>query len=122
MYFGTYPIPNIPLHRSIVVAVDQCANGYGWTATAPSPALGCYLLAGGGCSGVSLRKPHTTRKDDFPDGYTYPPHLMPRDPDPQGSSRVDMLTHPHTTADCVAGVVTVTAGMDSWGCCRYHGN
>ena len=27
--------------------------------------------------------------------------------DPQGSSRVDILTHPSTTAACAAGVVTV---------------
>ena len=31
-------------------------------------------------------------------------------PDPQGSSRVDILTHPYTTAAYAARVVTVTAG------------
>ena len=34
-------------------------------------------------------------------------------PDPHGPGRVDMLTHPYTTATCAAGVVTGTAGRDS---------
>ena len=58
-------------------------------------------------------------------------------PDPQGSSRVDILKHPYTTAACAAGVtaacaagvtvacaagvVTVTTRRDS-SRCRYHGN
>ena len=36
--------------------------------------------------------------------------------DPQGSSRVDILTLPDTTAACAAGVLTVTAGGDSSHC------
>ena len=42
-------------------------------------------------------------------------------PDPQGSGRVDILTHPYTTIACATGVVTGTAGRDS-SRCRYHGN
>ena len=42
-------------------------------------------------------------------------------PDPQGSGRVDIITHPYTMAACPAGVVTGTAGWDS-SRCRYHGN
>ena len=39
--------------------------------------------------------------------------LISTAPDPQGPSRVDILTHPYTTAACAAGVVTATAGRDS---------
>ena len=33
-------------------------------------------------------------------------------PDSQGSSWVDKLTHPYTTAACSAGVLAVTTGRD----------
>ena len=32
---------------------------------------------------------------------------------PQGSGRVDVLTHPYTTAACAAGIVTATTSRDS---------
>ena len=38
---------------------------------------------------------------------------VPTAHDSQGSSRADILTHPHTTAVCVVVVETVTAGRDS---------
>ena len=66
------------------------------------------------CWRMSLRKSHT-------------PGMMPfrvnisTAPDPQGSSRVNMPTHPYTTAACAAGAVTGTAGKDSWRY-RYRGN
>ena len=44
-------------------------------------------------------------------------------PDPQGSSRIDILTHPSTKVACAAGAETVTAGRDSSSCrYSYHGN
>ena len=48
---------------------------------------------------MSLRKSHATRKGDVPDSYGVSAVL-----DPQGSGRVDMLTHPYTVAACAAGV------------------
>ena len=42
-------------------------------------------------------------------------------PDPQGIGRVDILTHPYTTAACAAGEVTGTARRDSLRY-RYSGN
>ena len=42
-------------------------------------------------------------------------------PDPQGSGRVDIFTHPYTTAARAAGVVTRTAGRDS-SRYRFRGN
>ena len=45
----------------------------------------------------------------------------PTAPDPQGTGRVDILTHPYTTIAYAAGVVvTGTAGRDS-SRCRYSG-
>ena len=41
------------------------------------------------------------------------PVAMSTAPDPQGSSRVDTLTHPYKTVACPAGVVTGTIGRDS---------
>ena len=35
------------------------------------------------------------------------------EPDPQGTGRVDIHTHPYTTAACAAGVVTKTTDRDS---------
>ena len=35
------------------------------------------------------------------------------EPDPQGTGRVDIITHPYTTIACAAGVVTRTADRDS---------
>ena len=35
------------------------------------------------------------------------------EPDPQGTSRVDIHTHPYTTAACAAGVVPKTTDRDS---------
>ena len=42
-------------------------------------------------------------------------------PDPHGSGRVDILTHPYKTAACAAGVGTGTADRDS-SRYRYSGN
>ena len=42
------------------------------------------------------------------------------EPDPQGSSRVDIKTHPYTAVACAAGVVTVTAGRHSSRCHREN--
>ena len=39
------------------------------------------------------------------------------EPDPQGTGRVDIHTHPYTTAACVAGVKTKTTDRVS---SRYH--
>ena len=34
--------------------------------------------------------------------------------DPQGTGRIDIHTHPYTTAACAAGVVTKTTDRDSF--------
>ena len=39
--------------------------------------------------------------------------VISTEPDPQGTGRVDILTHPYTTAACAAGVVTRTADRNS---------
>ena len=38
---------------------------------------------------------------------------IPTEPDPQGTGRVDIHTHPYTTAACAAGVVTKNTDRDS---------
>ena len=51
--------------------MDRCPNGYGRVIVTggPSPAEGCFLMAGGFVrEGMSLRKPHTTRNDAVPGG------------------------------------------------------
>ena len=42
------------------------------------------------------------------------------EPDPQGTGRVDIHTHPYTAIACAAGVVTKTTDRDSLRC-TYNG-
>ena len=56
----------------------------------------------------------------YPEGWPFRVAISAA-PDPQGSSRVDMLTHLYTTAACAVVVVTVTAGRDS-SRCHCHGS
>ena len=43
----------------------------GWAVTGSSPADGRFLTAGGFVSGWTLRKSHTTRRDDFSGGHLH---------------------------------------------------
>ena len=85
-----------------------------WTAVGPSSAEGCFLMAGDFVSGWAGASPTL-------------PGMMPfrvaisTAPDPQGSGRVDIFTHPSTTAACAAVVETGTTGRDS-SRYRHHGN
>ena len=85
-----------------------------WTVTGPSPAEGCFLMAGSFISGWACASPTLPGMMPFRVAFSTAP-------DPQRSGRVDILTHPYTTAACAAGVVTVTVGRDSLRC-RCRGN
>ena len=86
----------------------------GWTVAAPSSAEGCLLIAG------ALVRGRTCASPTLPEGITFRVAISTA-PDPQGPSRVDIPTHPFTTAACAAVVVAVTAGRDS-SCSHCHGN
>ena len=82
---------------------DQTPEWVGWTVTGASPALSRLFSHGRGfCWWLSLRKSHTIRNDAVPGGYR-----ISTAPNSQGSSPVDLLMHPNTTAACAAGVVVV---------------
>ena len=87
----------------------------GRTVTGPSPAECCFWRAGGGVGGRACASL------TLPGRVTFRVAIS-TDPDPQGSSRVVILTHPYTTAACAALAARATVGRAARSCCRRHGN
>ena len=74
---------------------------------------GCFLTAAGFVGGRARASPTLPGRTSFRVAISTAA-------DPQ-ASRVKILTHPYTTAACVAAVVVVTTGRDS-SRCRCHGS